>query len=300
MAKRPYIFTRYQLATENELLGFSAQENFFRENQGAEIEHVTRGSSGEKFTLIMEPVPFEGLSGGSAISFRVGIRRLLLEVEDYDRRRERRRRRLVENVGNIQSAHFIAVPDQNLMAIEDRSGDFNIRATSAINALKVLVREILTDGSLDLQYVSDDDVRRAIETWDLIEYSYTARPLNPIDHTALAQARTDLYKQENVIRDTAKLRPPEGQSLKMNGGIIEATQELSEVGYAQNGVRGYTSDGQLAQIPKPHFHEDRQKNLREREKPRYIRVFLEVDDDEDEAFAQQAVATLLGFYNGNS
>jgi hypothetical protein len=299
VAIRPYIFSRYTVATESEILDAEGQKQLLLENQGTEFEHRTRGTGGDKYTLIMEPTVLDD-QGFECISFRVGIRRVITEVEDYDKVKRKRKRRLVQDITNIQSAHFLAIPELNLMAVEDRSGEFNVRATVALNALKIIIRDSLNDnGSLDLQYVSDDDVRHALETWALTEYTYTARPLNPISHTTLAQARTDLYKQENVIRDSGKLRPPEGESLEMNGGIIQATQELAEVGYAQNGVRGTMPDGQIAQIPKPQFHEDRHKNIREREKPRYIRVFLDCDDEDadDPDFSEAATNALIGFYH---
>jgi len=90
--------------------------------------------------------------------------------------------------------------------------------------------------------------------------------------------------------------------MKPAGGPIAQTQEMVEAGYGQNGFAGITPDGHKAQVPKPPFHMDKAKNLREQSKPRLVRMAFEVEsnDTDEHELASTIAAALINFYGSDA
>jgi hypothetical protein len=158
------------------------------------------------------------------------------------------------------------------------------------------------DSEFSLVRLSNAEIRNAMEQWALTEYSYTIRPLNPVTLSDLTTLRSDKMKDENIARESAKLRAEEGEAMAPNGGPIEQTQEMVEEGYGQNGFSGITPDGHRGQVPKPTFHMDKEKNLTEQAKPRPVRMVFDIDDyDIDEHDLAPTVAqALINFFDQNA
>lgn len=101
------------------------------------------------------------------------------------------------------------------------------------------------------------------------------------------------------LRGVAKPEPG-GTMQRGDDGLIEATNELTNAGYGQEAITGFTADGLRAEIKKPRFDYEPQKNDRNREKPRQLRVFVETENDDEEEIMFTAAASLDRFYNGDA
>ncbi|MBR0551795.1 hypothetical protein [Stakelama marina] len=134
-----------------------------------------------------------------------------------------------------------------------------------------------------------------LTTWELIQYDYVVRPLNPIRLSDYNEMRSEAMKADKVATDSGRLRPAKGGTMAANGGSVSETQEMVDAGYGQSGGRAYTPDGDEARVPKPKFHMDKAKNFAEREKPRFLKIMFE--DGDDGATSRQEIArTLIKFY----
>jgi hypothetical protein len=294
MPRTKFIFCHYRIAVGDDELDANAQSQFFAENQGQRVAHGREREGIQPNALIMTPATGD-IDGADLISFSVGYRAGYRIIQTYDARSQQIGRRL-EPDEHIKSSLVVALPQLRVIAFEDKSGDANVPARTAISGLRSVINAATQgEGVLDVIHATDADVRKALDEWELTEYLYTVRPLNPIPGSDRARRRSDAYKSENVAKETGRLWPREGETMKANDGPIAETQDLVNVGYGQNGLRGYTPEGHLAHIPKPSFHMEREKNLKEREKPRYIRIEIETEEGANDVVPTVAKA-LKGFF----
>jgi len=291
----PYIFCRYRIAVQEQALDVEGQRQFLQEFQGNGMPYGRlRPDRPQPSALIMEPADFDS-DGEVCLTWSVGIRAGIRVQTDYDSETQTRTQQLVEDP-HIKFAPVLALPARGIMAIEDRYSDEHIAARQAIGAFRSIIHAAFGgEGSFEVHHGNPEDIQRWLNEWDLKEYSYTISPLNPISASDLAEKRSEAMKRENISKDVGRVQPPEGQSMHPDGGIIEETNDLAEVGYAQRGFRGMTPDGHIAHVPKPQFHDDRHKNLAEQQKPHFVRVLFE-PDDADGFLAGQIAGALRRFY----
>lgn len=281
MPRSRFIFCHYRMAVGDEELDANAQKKLITENQGTRFEHGRSRGDIRPNALIMAPEVGD-VDGATCLSWRLGYEPGFRAIQNYDRRTQKINRR-VEPDTHIKASLTVALPELRVIAFQDKHGDENIGARTAITGLRSVIAAATDgEGTLDVIYATDDDVRKALDDWELTEYLYTVRPLNPISGSDRAQRRSDAYKAENVAKESGRVWPREGESMHPNDGVIAETRDLVDVGYGQNGLRGITPDGHSAHIPKPAFHMERQKNLAEREKPRYIRIDIEISPEEND------------------
>lgn len=288
------IFCRYSFAMNDELLNANAQYQFLQDNQGNEFVHGREREGVRPNALCTEPERFN-VGQHSVVSFFVGYKPGIRTRQRYDKG-SRAISRNVEIDDHTKLAHIVLVPHLQAMAVQDKTSDDNIPARQALSAFQSVVRFASDDeGSLEIIHATDADVRRALDEWELTEYSYTVRPLNPIPGTALSRRRSDAYKREKIGRETGRVVPMDGETMRAQDGVIAETRDLAEDGYGQIGLKGQTPDGHTAQIPKLKFHMERAKNLKEREKPRYLRV--QIDEPDDGAHFPTTIASaIMRFY----
>lgn len=274
----PYVFCRYRIAVSEETLNVAGQRQLLQELQGNGVPHGrVRDDRPQPTALIMEPSQFQA-GDDVCLTWSIGLRPGVRVLTDYDRNSQQRSHQLVDDP-HIKFAPLLALPERSVMAIEDRSNDERISAKQAIAAFRSVVQTANDgEGSFEVHHGSPEDIERWLDEWELSEYSYTITPLNPISATDLAERRSEAMKLENVSRNAGKVQPPEGQSMRPNGGIIQEANELSEVGYGQRGFRGRTPDGHIAHVPKPRFYDNRHKNLEEQQKPNFVRVMFEPEE----------------------
>ncbi len=131
MAQRvPYIFCRYEINVEGEMLDDAGQMAFFQENQGQPQDMPPRGDRPPARALIMEPSQFES-DGLAAISFYVGYQPGYRNIISYDATSQRRSVE-VRADDHIKSAHLVVIPALGCMAVEDRSGENSITHRIAV------------------------------------------------------------------------------------------------------------------------------------------------------------------------
>ena len=289
----PFVFCRYQLHIDGEALDSMGQQQFLVENQGHEIPYG-RGHHDriQATALIMSPVTHDN---GVHLSWLVGIRSGFRPQHDYDRSSMEVSYDQIADK-HIKHARVLAMPELGAMAIEDRSNDANISARQTIAAFRTIVYEMTSlQGSFSVKHGNPEDVKRWLKDWDLIEYSYTIGPLNPISASDLAEKRSTAMKQEKIKRETGKVQPETGGVLKMNDGVIAEADALSDVGYGQRGFRGKTSDGHIAHVPKPPYHPERAKNKAEQQKQQFVRILI--DPEENESIEEVIFNALGKFYS---
>jgi hypothetical protein len=242
----------------------------------------------------MEAEPLTS-DGYDAVSFYVGYQPGYRTKTGYNTRTQKRTTNVVED-DNIRSAHIVAVPRLGCMAIEDRTGEHNIGQATAVRALRSIAAETLDNGDVAVLHLNDDDVRRILAEWELIQYDYSIRPLNPISVSELADLRSEAMKIDNVAVDSGQLKPPVGDTMVSKGGIVTQTQAVVDAGYGQSGARAITPEGNEARFPKPKFHMNKEKNFAEREKPRFLKILFDADEDGTPDVAGIAL-TLVRFYS---
>lgn len=147
-------------------------------------------------------------------------------------------------------------------------------------------------------HLNDAEVRRIVEGWEITQYDYVVRPLNPIRLSDFNEMRSDAMKLDNVASDSGKLRPIEGETMTANGGTITQVQEVVDAGYGQNGVRAITPFGNEARVPKPRFFMSKTKNIAERDKPRFLKIMFEGEAG-GLGIAASIAATLVRFYGAD-
>lgn len=294
MGKRvPYIFCRYQIDSDGEVLDAPGQRAFFTENQGQAQTHATRADRQDANALIMEPLDVEA-EEHTAISFHVGYQPGYRRKVGYNSETQQRTTDIVQD-DHIKSAHVVVIPELGCMAIEDRVGEDRVGHETAIRALRSITKAVLDASELNVIHLNDGEVRAIVGAWELIQYDYVMRPLNPVRLSDFNEMRSEAMKQDRVALDAGKLRPVEGETMVANGGTISQVQEVVDAGYAQNGLRAVTPFGNEARVPKPRFHMDKAKNFAEREKPRFLKIMFDADEGREPDSAGIA-ATLVRFY----
>jgi hypothetical protein len=292
----PYIFCRYQMTVGEDVLHASGQSVFLADNQGHRVPQKQRGDSTPDASVLFCEVTQSQEDGLAVISFMIGLQPGVRTIVGYDAETQRRTRGQQSDT-HIKFAHVVVLPEHGLMAMQDRTSDLCIPARSAQRALRSVLRAL--DGDLAIIHLTDADVRRAVNTWELLSYQYSVRPLNPVSLSDLTNERSDRMKAENVGREVGTLTAMEGTTMHAADGTIAQTQEMVNVGYGQNGFKGITPDGHIAHVPKPTFHMEKAKNLAERDKPRFMRVMFDVEEDDEAPLSPIIAAALMRFYAPN-
>lgn len=300
MPSRAFQFCRYEIAIGDEILDAAGQRSFFGDNQGQPVPYKSWGAEQNDSSIqIMEPRSID-VGDREGISVLIGLRPGVRTIVEYDAANQQRTMSNTPDA-HIRTAHLVLLPDLNAIAIQDRNTELCFPASTARRVLRAIIRGFHgNDSEFSIVRLSNAEIRHAMEHWELTDYSYTIRPLNPVQLSDLTNMRSDAMKAERVARETARLRSAEGDSMEPNGGPIEQTQEMVEEGYGQNGFSGITPDGHKGQVPKPTFHMEKEKNLKEQEKPRPVRMVFDVEEyDTDEHEVAPMVAAALDNFFGN-
>lgn len=197
----------------------------------------------------------------------------------------------------VKVGDFIAIPRLGAVAVDDRTTESFLGAKGAIKRLRSIFTH-LEGGAANIEYdTSSQDVEHAFKNWTLQEVSFKVRPSNPHSRTQLSQEMTDALVAEGIYEYSAKAVSGGGKVMKPGGGPIDAAIGLSDDGYGQYGVRARTPDGHLAQIKRPAFTYDKDKNLKVQDRPRDLRVFVEPVADADDSYVAATVKALIEFYD---
>ena len=222
----PYVFCRYRITVEEQRLDSAGQKQFLNECQGTFFPHGwRRRNRPQSQALIMQPTDLDH-EKEICLIWLVGIQSGYRMQINYNRSAMELIQQLVQD-RHINFAPVLALPARGLMAIEDRSAEGRISAKQAIAAFRSVVHTAHDSmGSLQVWHGDPADTQRWLSEWELLEYTYTISPLNPISASELAERRSEAMKRENIGRDSGRVQPPDGQSMRPSEGIIEETSLL--------------------------------------------------------------------------
>ncbi len=153
-------------------------------------------------------------------------------------------------------------------------------ARPALSRTRAAFRQI-ENGSFAYWFLNPGDVAGIVSELDLLEYSYTARRINPTPPTVLAKAFDASMEAEGIAIQRGVAKPEPGETMHAAGGVIEATSDLVGAGYAVAGFKGNARTGHLAQIRKPPFSWIKNENLKQLEREQPLRVFIEAEEEDD-------------------
>lgn len=289
-----YLFCRYSIDGPEVAVDEAGEFSFLSENQGGEFAHGREKEGSIPRVLCTDPRTSEA-EGYRFHTFGIGNKPGIRARQEYDVT-VRDVVRSLQVDPHTKFGQFVTVPSLGVMAIRDRASDDDLNAVGAIPALRSFVRGA-SEGAwhINIIHAGNDDVEHALERWNVSEYSYTVRPLNPHGGD-LAQMRTDMFNKENIGQESGVVKAATAEGLVPDEGTIGQTLELARDGYGQIGLRGTTEDGNAASIPKLPFSQDKEKNRNRQEKsPRFMRIAFPPEDAGDDISLAVASA-LVRFY----
>lgn len=293
--ERPFLFCRYQIHSENERLDSRAELTLLQELQGQLIWHRTKEAEGNGDTVLIEPEEHE-CEGYTYFTWSVGQLQGQKFKPHYNQVKEKIEFNFVDD-GSIRFSEFVAIPKLGVFAVDDRGGENHLGGKQAINRFKTIIRS--EDGmDVDIFFeASRDEVQKALKSWSLTKFNFTIRPNNPRPVSRLAQQLSEQMKNDGIGRLNARAVPYSSGEMQMSDtGLIRAVTDLSEAGYGQYALAGYTEDGIRAEIKKPIYSEDRQKNETASDKPRELRVFINSDDIINAEIHSTVALSLIKFH----
>jgi hypothetical protein len=200
--------------------------------------------------------------------------------------------------GGLRYSDFIAVPTLGILAVDDRSGEEFMGGSNAVHRFRSIVRHSGDDRELTIVAAADySDIQNALKRWSITTFSFTIKPYNPHAPTALARELGEKLKQRHVKRAHGEWQADRENGLKADDDM-SAIVQLSEAGYGQIAIKGFTPLGQQVEIKKSAFSDDKDKNLKSLDKPRQMRILIDTDGLSDRKI-QKAVAALIMELHGN-
>ena len=294
---RPYIFCRYSFVINEEILDAHGQYSALQELQGKLYAHgPTAEREGRYDTLIMRPHMFK-VDGEQAISWSIGRRTDLRVGYQYDEANDQLEFVTIEDE-TVQYSDCVAIPRLGAMAVDARTAETHLGAKHAINRFRSVFRNI-SNGAVNIEFTTTAaQFARALNDWELKEVTFKIRPYNPLSSSDLSKQTSEAMKREGIATLRSVARPaPGGAEMRPVDGPIASAVALSNDGYGQVGVKGVTADGNLAQILRPHFEAEREKNKKIQAAPRELRMFIETDGDTDDESFKNVARALLTFYD---
>src|SRR4029434_4061042 len=107
------------------------------ENQGQRTRHGREREGYQANALIMSPHA-EDMDGTVVLSWWIGYAPGWRAVQDYNERTQQIGRRVVAD-SHIKSALCVALPELRVVAFQDKSGDENVPARTAITGLRSIL-----------------------------------------------------------------------------------------------------------------------------------------------------------------
>jgi hypothetical protein len=297
---RPFLFCRYDITVSDEPLKQAAQFALISELQGQPTAHGQKAAEEKNFdTLLMRPKRIQ-VDRRDVLFWSVGVTVQKRLRAKYDKTNDRIDLELI-NDGSVRFNDFVAIPALGVLAVDDRAGEMHLGGKGAINRFKSVIRSHDGGDANVVFEATPDEVRRALRDWSLSRFKFTIQPNNPRPVSSLAQALSEQFKRDGIGKLTGTAVPAEGSQMRMaDEGFIAAATGLVEAGYGQVAVAGRTEDGLDAEIKKPRFDPDVQKNERIQEKPRELRVFVDDEDLDEDSVMRTAARALIRFHDQDS
>jgi hypothetical protein len=231
----PFFFCRYQLLIEEEPLGFEKQLEALRALHGKFFPHgaLSRGAEKPLDSVIMRPREITHIDGSRGLAWSVG-RQIGVRVSvEYDQAGDQLNFSTIDDPG-IHYTDFVAVPSLGALTITNRSGPPHLGGKAAINRFRSIFRNI-EGGAVNIELTtSPQDVRQALDRWELTEFSFVVRPFNPHPPGDLAQRLSEEFNKDGIGRFRGKAQPATGAKMHAtDDGPIASAIELADSGYGQ-------------------------------------------------------------------
>jgi len=294
---RPYLFCRYSLVVDEEVLDIHSQLAALQELQGKFFVHRRSADrEGMRDTVIMRPRLTDDGDGDDVLTWSVG-QKIDTRVGMLYNERADELNLITINDGTVRYNDFVAIPRLGVVAVDDRTGESHLNAKSAISRLRSAFRNI-EDGAVNIEMTTTAaDMDHALKSWELTEVTFKVRPINPYSSSELSRQLSDAMEKEGIGTLRGVARTSAGVEMRLNEGPLAQAHSLTNDGYGQMGVRGVMADGHKAYIPRPKFEEEKRRNCSIQTKPRELRVYIETENDSDEESFANAAKALVDFYN---
>ena len=297
MIKRlPFLFCRYDFSIEQEILDATSQFNSLSELQGTYYAHGPKAEREGIFdSAVMRPRKFE-INGHTIISWSIGQRINVRISVEYDEIGDQLNLTHEPDSG-VRYTDFVAVPGLRDVAVDDRVSDIHFGGRAAMRRFQSVYRQSNDAAEAYFeQKTSKQDVNRALDDWELTEFSFVIRPYNPHPVGDLSKKLSEQLAKDGIGRYTAKAKPAGGREMKPSQeGHLAAAREMADAGYGQFSVSGVTDDGHEAMIKKPRFHDEVRQNQKRQTEPRELRVYIRSEDETDEQVFKLAGIALINF-----
>lgn len=293
----PYLFCRYGLFIDDRPLDTAGQYDTLCELRGKMFPHRKGSDPSPDDADSCLMMPRKWIQNKRIIlSWKVGQQLLQRTKSSYIRDADSIKIS-VEDTDEMRYTTFVGVPILGVLAVSDQVGEHWLGAKAGVSRFGSCFKNV-PGGKAEIELAGDArDFHRALETWDLDQFSFSVRPFNP--HPAQMGRRLHEMMEEDGIGALRGVAVPR-QNTKMHaagGGFINEAVGLAEAGYGQVGARG-TTPGYKANISKPAFSGDRKKDQHQQAKPRVLKVYVPSSDVESEHEAEVAKA-LLEFYESD-
>lgn len=291
----PLLFCRYQLTVNDEAL-VSAQDQFeILENlQGKMFAHRKADPTpDERDTFLLLPRKKQ-VETETLLTWEVGKHISQREKDSYDQANEQIVR-TIEETDELDHTKFFALPRHGVMAIDDRISKAGLGGKQAASRFKTIFAGI-RGGKARIELAGRNaDLQRAIDTWDLTNFSFTVRPFNPTVRKP-GQMMHEMMEREDIAKIRGEALPTMGGSMHAaDEGFISETTGLANAGYGQVGASGVTPEGRRATYSKPKFDDQKDKNLQRQSEPRMLKVYID-EQGTIEQEETEVVRALLEFY----
>lgn len=295
MPGRPFLFCRYQLSVKGEVLTPGAQFQLMAELQGNAQFYRRRDGEPIFDTMIMRPR--QSRAGRyQSIKWSVGYIVDTRVRANYDAAADSIAFEYI-NDGGVRYSDFVAVPSLGVLAVDDRAGEIPLGGKAAIARFKSVIRSV-EGADVDVNFVaSPQELDEALQNWRIKKFNFIIRPNNPRPVSRLAEALSAQMRADGIGTFTGSVKPADGQHIVVaDEGIVRPATDLANAGYGQVSVAGTTPEGLEAEIKRPQFDRDLEKNERRQAKQRELRVYVDDDGIEDEEILDTVAVSLVGFH----
>lgn len=291
---RPFLFCRYQITVKQEGLNPRAQFNLLAELQGQPAAHGARAEAEKNFnTLLMRPRKFK-VENYDVYTWSVGVTVGKRLVAKYDKEADKIDLEMIKD-GTVRFNDFVAVPGLGILAVDDRGGDLHLGGKQAINRLRSVLSS-KEDADINVIFeASPAEVTKALGKWKLTQVKFTVQPNNPRPVSRLSAAFGEQMKRDGIGVLTATAKPLVEHMKMSDDGLLAPVAGLVEAGYGQISVAGITEEGLKAEIKKPPFDPNVEKNEVIQQRPRELRVYVEDHDASEDEIAKTTAQALIKF-----
>ena len=293
----PFLFCRYDFFINDEPLGFAAQLQTLQELQGQYFARAGKGVRASHLdSIVMRPREVR-FGTERAIAWSVGKKIGERQSFEYDPAKDKIEPFIIDDESVVFS-DFIALPRLEVLAVDDRSGPHHLGGRGAINRFRSIFRNV-EGGDVDIEpSVNPQDVHKALQRWGITEFDFVLRPFNPHPPGDLSKRLSEQFSKDGIGVYRGKTEAKEGEKIQpTKDGIVASVVELADAGYGQYSLKGVTPEGHEAQIKRPKFDYEKEKNEKNQAKNRELRIIIEGDGDiANDAMVRIIAEALKGIY----